>query len=127
MPERLERFLRTTAMRDDIREMNVAAVIITKGRLVVSDRGLPAKAVSSDRIGEALDALLGDLRVGGIQGIAYIGYCDCNGTRQYNFCIDTKPERVCGMFRTITIENAIRALGKKEARTVVAALRKKRI
>ncbi|NYZ73633.1 hypothetical protein H0O00_00665, partial [Candidatus Micrarchaeota archaeon] len=104
---------------------NVAAVIITKGSLVVSGKRLPAKAVDGDYIIEALDALLDDLRVGGIRGISYIGYCDCDGARQYNFCINAEPAKIGRLFRTITIEDAIRALRKSEARTVVAALRKK--
>jgi hypothetical protein len=124
VPEKLQKFLRTTAMRDNIRETNVAAVIITKGDLIVSERGLPAKAVNGGGISKALDALLDDLRIADIRGITYIGYYDCNGTRQYNFGINAKPARLCRLFRTITIENAIRALGKKEAKTVVAALRK---
>ncbi|MDD5172146.1 MAG: hypothetical protein PHF60_03870 [Candidatus ainarchaeum sp.] len=127
IPDKLQRFLRTTAMRDNIRETNVAAVIITKGDLIVSERGLPAKAVNGGGINSALDELLDDLRIDAIRGITYIGYCDCNGTRQYNFGIDAKPARICGLFRTITIENAIRLLGKNEARTVVAALRKKAV
>jgi hypothetical protein len=124
VPEKLQRFLRTTAMRDNIREANVAAVVICNGELIVSERGLPATAVNGSGLGGALSRLLDDLRISGKRRITYIGYYDRHGTRQYNFGIDAKPARICGRFRKTTLENAVRELVKSEAKAVVTALRK---
>lgn len=126
VPEKLERFLRTTAVRDGIGEASVAAVVITKAGLVVRENKLPSRAVNGDGIGEALSALLDDMDMDA-RGARYVGYCDCGAARQYNFCINAEPARIRGSFRKISIENAIGMLGRCEARSVVAALRNKRI
>lgn len=124
MPEKLRRFLRTTAMRDNISATSVAAVIITKKGLMVREGRLPSRHVDGDAITEALEALLEEMDAEA-RLARYVGYCDCGGRRQYNFWIDAEPARPYGSFRKLAIEDAIAQLARCEVRAVMAAIRKR--
>lgn len=125
VPEKLRRFLRTTAIRDNISATSVAAVIITKKGLMIREGRLPSRQVDGDAITEALQSLLDEMDAEALRA-GYIGYCDCEERRQYNFWVDAEPARPRGPFRKLAIEDAIAQLGRCEVRAVMAAIRKKR-
>lgn len=125
VPEKLQRFLMTTARRENIGETMVGAVIIRKGRLLTNnENSIPTIAVVEWNIGDAVDRLAQELQLVEYEA-SYLGYHDIKQNeevvRLYNFMMDAPRIRLRYPMRMARF----RDLGRAETSIVLAALRKR--
>jgi len=120
--QKLQRFLLTIARRESIGRIRVAALAMKDGKVVLSkEDALPNIEVAGEEIEKAIDELAKGLCVDK-DSLRYLGFFDCEKTRQYNFIVDDLP---AGKFRFVALENARKVLKEDEACVLVSVLRKK--
>ncbi len=96
VPPRLERFMLTTARRDDVSRAVVALVVTHGPGIGLASGDLPKQNVMRWQVGEALRELLGRYGLTAEGPISYIGFRDRleagMRVRQYHFLL----RRACG-------------------------------
>ncbi len=96
VPPRLERFMLTTARRDDVSRAVVALIVTHGPGIGLAEGDLPKQNVMGWQVGGALQELLGRYGLSAERPISYIGFRDRLESgmriRQYHFLL----RRACG-------------------------------
>jgi hypothetical protein len=124
IPVRLQRFLRLTAIRRDIRHARVAALILRKGRLAIRQDRLPDADVIGWDIGSALEGLAAHIGIGGFSDARYLGFHDLENIRRYTFEIEPVAGKLRGV-RFVKPEALPEIVAHGERKAIMAALKKR--
>jgi hypothetical protein len=127
IPPRLQRFLGTTARRDNIGSMQVAAVFIKDGAIAVrTDGKLPHADVGGTEISKALLTLIAELRLLHVVKVVYLGAVDFRDgsrlTRKYSFLIDAPRPRESRGVRFTELKEAVASLDPRIARLIMGRI-----
>lgn len=124
IPVRLQRFLRLTAVRKDIKRARVAALILRRGRLAICQDRLPHADIIEWDIGTALGNLAMQIGADEFSGVRYLGFHDLENIRRYTFEIEPAAGKLKGV-RFVKPEALPEIVAHGERKAIMAALKKR--
>jgi hypothetical protein len=124
VPLRLQRFLRMTALRNGILNARAVVIIEREGRLAMANGLLPAIDVKEWDFDDAFEALARQLGLDAFDSLRYAGFFDCGGVRCYAFLASSAGVPDASL---VGLHESGCLLRDIERKTVLAALRKKRV
>lgn len=123
VPQRLQRFLRLTAVRNGVNRAKVAGLIFRDNKLALVHNALPCADVVSWDMGQALECLNHELGADDFEVVRYLGFCDRDGVRKYSFEISPKSPDLLGT--TFVDAECLDCVDEIERKAILAALKRR--